>query len=446
MADTKTKQQNPTQILKQMIDAAKLLHPMNAIQMGVDKTVKKWIEKKSEEALEAGTPPGQVMQQVGLHETDGANVLQKLMSGGNSGTVNNKMQTSAMPPNVAVDDQQTQQDLLKQLIPQASASQASASQASAPTTSAPKDTATVPAEGMGKLQQLLFSAGVGMAAAGGQKEGAVALLKMLNNESSAEKLAAKRLELTEKRYDLEVDMEKRRIEAEKRKGLQETKDTIYNSGAEFTDEDLKDPSIAKIVGPLIKQNRIEPIIDPETGKTFYSIPPRGVLDKVRKEVAAINLKKKELGKELSDYFAVGDSLPTVDGLGRFAQGAELYAGSIFQSDKQGAMAAQLAGLNKRLRVKLVRAAGDVGNLNIVEQDAAEKLLYNFSDSTSLRELKKSFLLDLTKAVDSEDPMKVKVLVNKWMKTSSPTQEQQPSSGFTTEEETRYQELLKRQGK
>lgn len=262
-------------------------------------------------------------------------------------------------------------------------------------------------------------------------------------------LSSRRLNLSEERLSLEKEMEERRIKTEKRRIIQDTKNTIYNSGAELTEEDLQDPEIAKIVMPLIKQNNIEPIIDPDSGITIYSIPPKGILEKVRKEVAAINLKKKELSKELSDYFAVGDSLPTADGLGRFAQGANLYAGSKFQTDTQGALAAQLAGLNKRLRVKLVRAAGDVGNLNIVEQEAAERLLYNFSDSTNLRTLKRAFLMDLTKAVDDDKPMEIKTIINRWIKKENPTTFNTPSQtqqGWTQEKESRYQELLKNRGK
>lgn len=358
----KPKEKKPGEILQEML---------NPLQDNVLKTVKKVQKDQVTEAMNQGVPAENILQQIGIN---------------------------VATPQVQVDNQsQDGAKVLQKLLP----------------SKGPFSSAQVTQEGIQQAGPFTF---------GTTTESLLNNLLKLSQIQQAP-MEQEKFDLSKKRFELEEQMEKRRVGAEERRVLEDTKNTIYNSGAELTNEDLKDPNIAKIIVPLIKQNNIEPIIDPDSGVTIYSLPPKGVLEKTRKDVAAINLKKKELAKELSDYFAVGDSLPTAEGMGRFAQGAELYAGSIFQSDPQGALAAQLKGLNKRLRVKLVRAAGDVGNLNIVEQDAAERLLYNFSDSTSLRTLKRAFLMDLTKAVDDNSPMEIKNVISKWTK-----QEQQMQGG------------------
>ena len=136
------------------------------------------------------------------------------------------------------------------------------------------------------------------------------------------------------------------------------------------------------------------------------------------KVEAQRIKKEALKKDLDTYFAIGDELPTADGLNRFLNAADLKIKGITQDEAIGSVVADLQAINKRLRVTLVRAAGDVGNLNIVEQEAAEKLLFNLSDSTSLRTIKKAVLKDLTRAVNDGSTSDVRKLMKKWKKSGA----------------------------
>lgn len=135
--------------------------------------------------------------------------------------------------------------------------------------------------------------------------------------------------------------------------------------------------------------------------------------KARKE-AELNIRQEEFSGSLENYLTIGDLLPTEEGLSRFKKGFELFGKSIGQSDVVGAAAADLQKINKQLRVKLVRQAGDVGNLNIVEQLAAEQLLFNLSDSTQLRALKRAYLVDLNRNTIDKSPSQVKQLISKWV--------------------------------
>tara|TARA_Y100000310_G_scaffold321001_1_gene378044 strand:- start:102 stop:1085 length:984 start_codon:yes stop_codon:yes gene_type:complete len=138
---------------------------------------------------------------------------------------------------------------------------------------------------------------------------------------------------------------------------------------------------------------------------------------VATKTAEKDVSLKELRDTLDDvYFPVADLLPTKDGFARWLNAAQLKYKGLKQEDAVGFASAQLQNLNKRLRVTLVRAAGDVGNINIVEQLAAEQLLYNLDDSTGLRSLKKATLLDLSRAVNDRDESAVKNIIRTWMGT------------------------------
>jgi len=126
------------------------------------------------------------------------------------------------------------------------------------------------------------------------------------------------------------------------------------------------------------------------------------------------IKKQQLKNDLNMYFEVADLIPTGEGFERFKVGIENFAQSITQKTPVGVASSRLKSLNKRLRVTLVRAAGDVGNLNIVEQKAAEELLFKLEDSTQERSLKKAILQDLTKAVKEKDSSKTKILISTWL--------------------------------
>ena len=129
------------------------------------------------------------------------------------------------------------------------------------------------------------------------------------------------------------------------------------------------------------------------------------------KTAESDAKKMQLKKDLDSFFAVDDLIDRAEG--GFL--ATRKAGLISQyralaqplteegkSDVKSTAARAHDAASKRLRVQLVRAAGDVGNINIVEQEAAEKLIPGFYDSEESARLKRAYLKEVSKAIDSND--------------------------------------------
>jgi hypothetical protein len=150
--------------------------------------------------------------------------------------------------------------------------------------------------------------------------------------------------------------------------------------------------------------------------------------KIKEEEAAATAKGGGIGKQeiatqelnsaLNAYFVVGENLPTGEGLERFTVGIDNIIQSVEQKTPAGIATARIDALNKWLRVKLVRKAGDVGNLNIVEQLAAEQMLFSKFDSTQMRGLKKELLTIVAEGVNKKNPDQVREAINKWMSSSS----------------------------
>ena len=125
--------------------------------------------------------------------------------------------------------------------------------------------------------------------------------------------------------------------------------------------------------------------------------------------------KEQLSDILDNiYFPVGDALPTAEGMGRFKNAASLAIQGFTGKGEMGALVQELDGLNNRLRVTLVRAAGDVGNINIMEQLAQQKLAFRLDDTPQFRELKKAVLKDLSSAYGAKESGKAKEVIKKFM--------------------------------
>ncbi len=152
-----------------------------------------------------------------------------------------------------------------------------------------------------------------------------------------------------------------------------------------------------------------------------NLTEKGTIDQETAKVRARSteeqrLKKAQLRQDLDVYAEIADLIPTGEGAQRFVTGVQNFAQGITQETPTGIAVAELSALNKRLRVSLVRAAGDVGNINIVEQKAAGELLFKLSDSTGLRRLKMAVLRDLTRAINAKDAGAVKTLIQEFMRT------------------------------
>jgi hypothetical protein len=138
------------------------------------------------------------------------------------------------------------------------------------------------------------------------------------------------------------------------------------------------------------------------------------------KTAERDLAKKELNKEIEDFFLVDNLVPRTDGgfLDRIIQGSTNVATGMNQSSSEGFALATHDGIRKRLRVRLVRAAGDVGNINIVEQQAAEQIIPTKWDSKGTAELKKAYLREATKALNDNNPSEVKKILARFAETEA----------------------------
>jgi hypothetical protein len=129
-----------------------------------------------------------------------------------------------------------------------------------------------------------------------------------------------------------------------------------------------------------------------------------------KQETDMGFKREVFGADLKNFLEVDTAIKRgKGGLERFTQGAETLGRRFaqFEGDEQGRAAALHDSASKRLRVQLVRAAGDVGNINIVEQEAAEMLIPKIFDSEQVAQAKRIYLKELGKAIESMDPQKIR---------------------------------------
>lgn len=149
-------------------------------------------------------------------------------------------------------------------------------------------------------------------------------------------------------------------------------------------------------------------------KTFQS----QVSTQQAKDVGVLDVKRKTYTKDLESFFAVDDVLQDArgNGLGRIGAGGKMVWEGFKQDSTLGRAVAVHDAARKRLRVQLVRAAGDVGNINIVEQKAAEMLIPTQWDDGKTAELKRAFLTQIGKAINDNDGDAVKETLSNFMGT------------------------------
>jgi len=110
--------------------------------------------------------------------------------------------------------------------------------------------------------------------------------------------------------------------------------------------------------------------------------------------------------ELTNFLTLDDVIheQRKSGAQRFGVGVDLLGQSIDRSTPAGKAMANLRGAINRLRLQLVRIAGDVGNIRLEEQEAQEKLIPNEWDDYDTAELKRQYLtsfFELAEKGDSE---------------------------------------------
>jgi len=174
-----------------------------------------------------------------------------------------------------------------------------------------------------------------------------------------------------------------------------------------------------------EKGKIEPFIQVQTGTDKYGNPEYTTKEnpaytqqqKKETKIMEFDVKKEQLRKDLDSFFAIDDKIDRAQGGLLATRGAGIrsqYRAMAQPIDPQtgkptveGIAARVHDAAAKRLRVQLVRAAGDVGAINIVEQEAAEKLIPGFYDSDASAKVKRAYLQQLTKAIEDNSPDEVK---------------------------------------
>jgi hypothetical protein len=190
------------------------------------------------------------------------------------------------------------------------------------------------------------------------------------------------------------------------------------------------PESPEVTQPITPKEEVPPMfIEKPKGKNKYGImeyetienPEYKTYQKKEEKVMEFDVKKEQLKKDLESFFAVDDLIDRAKGGFLETRGAGLTSQyrAIAQPvtkegkpDIKGTAARVHDAAVKRLRVQLVRAAGDVGNINIVEQEAAEKLIPGFYDSESAAQLKRAYLIEISKAINDKNPNAVKAVLDK----------------------------------
>ena len=136
----------------------------------------------------------------------------------------------------------------------------------------------------------------------------------------------------------------------------------------------------------------------------------------QKDIGTLDVKRQVYSKDLENFFAIDDVLQKArgKGLGRIGAGGKMTWEGFKQDSSLGRAVATHDATRKRLRVQLVRAAGDVGNINIVEQKAAEMMIPTQWDDAGTAELKRSYLQEIGRAINDKDGNAVKSTLSKFM--------------------------------
>jgi hypothetical protein len=165
-------------------------------------------------------------------------------------------------------------------------------------------------------------------------------------------------------------------------------------------------------------------IEKPKGKNKYGImeyetienPEYKSYQKKQDKLQELDVKKAQLRDDLKSFFSIDDVLQQNrgEGLGRLKSGFNMKVAGFKQDSTLGRAVASHEAARKRLRVQLVRAAGDVGNINIVEQQAAEMMVPREFDDAGTAEIKRAYLKQIAQAIDGGDPNAVKEIINRFM--------------------------------
>jgi hypothetical protein len=174
--------------------------------------------------------------------------------------------------------------------------------------------------------------------------------------------------------------------------------------------------MARQLGMNVPETAIE--VDPMTGDpTAKGIQQKTEAETTAKKTAEINLVRDQFNKQLDNYLGFVSAVPTSGKGGaweRLLHTADLNLRSINQTDVVGNAFNQMKNMSGSLTPMMRRLSGDVGNATEWEQLTSQKLLVDGTESDQLREFKVATLRDFSEAVNSNEPSRVKSVLQKAM--------------------------------
>lgn len=178
-----------------------------------------------------------------------------------------------------------------------------------------------------------------------------------------------------------------------------------------------------------EKGQITPFIKVKTGIDKYGNPEYttkenpeySAMQKQQEKISELNVKKVELRKEINNFSILNNQIKRAKGGFIATTGAGLRTKTVGiaqpvdprtgKATQESVAIRNFEGAKNRLRLKLVRAAGDVGNIAIVEQEAQEKLIPNYFDSEEASKGKMNYMYRLTEAVNNEDTEAIKKVLD-----------------------------------
>jgi len=197
-------------------------------------------------------------------------------------------------------------------------------------------------------------------------------------------------------------------------------------GYRFTPQIAQQQMMAQVAPYMAMMGKGDLVLEGLTGKTprFASLSAEkqkaqiGIETQKQKDIEVQNVKREIYTKDLNTFLSVDDVLQQArgQGLGRLTAGGKMTWEGFKQDTPLGQAVASHEAARKRLRVQLVRAAGDVGNINIVEQKAAEMMIPTQWDAADTATLKRAYLQQIGQAINNNDGNAVKDIIVKFMGT------------------------------
>lgn len=138
------------------------------------------------------------------------------------------------------------------------------------------------------------------------------------------------------------------------------------------------------------------------------------------DLAKKNIAHQQFVRDFEDFKALNDQIPRSKGgmINRAISGVNMATQAMDQSSTKGQLISAYDAASKRMATTLARQV-DVGNLSETEQQAASRMIPSKYDSQGTSEIKIAFMQDMNRAIGSNDPSKLKAIIDKYQSKLNP---------------------------